>query len=353
MDRRIFLVIIPIVAYFVFSTFHQPNKIVGGDKFFVSEDMGKTWVQKEVRDQGFAFSSLKFLSIAIDPNNSDIIYLGTRGNGLYKSCCRGEHWYKTQNENNLFLERANIYDIAIDSANSDRVYLSVYHERRGRVFRSMDAGESWDEIYVSSEEGHGIFSIAVDKFNPAIIYIGTAQGGFLKSDDYGNSWKIINWFENTISDIAINPFNSNEIYLSAFRGGVYKTIDGGVEWISLKENMEDFREAELIDKIVMDPFNPNVLYTASEYGILTSNDKGETWEEVDMVSPPNAVPALSLAVDSKNTNYLFYGAGSILYNSLDKGKRWIINQLPDEILSVKVIAVDPNNPKLIYVGMHE
>lgn len=352
MNNKIVLIIIPVVAYLVYAALPSSSKLIGGDQFFVSEDMGKTWEQQTVRDTGFALTSLNFLSIAIDPEDSGIVYLGTRDNGLYKSCCRGKRWYKIEDKNNVLSGRANVYDVAIDTTNPERVYAATYQDKRGRLFRSQDGGDSWEEIYITSEERYAIFSVLIDVANPAIIYIGTAQGGLIKSVDYGTSWQIVNWFDDTISDIAMHPSNNRVMYVSTFQRGVYRTTDGGQRWTSLEENMKEFAQADHIDKMAIDSQNPNIIYTVSEYGIMNSVNGGATWQEVNMVAPANTVPALGLAVDAGHANHLFYGAGSILYSSLDKGKNWVVDKLPNN-LQIKVIAVDPKNPNLIYLGMHK
>lgn len=356
MDRRILLVIIPVAAYLVFSTLRAPaqTKIIGKDQFYISHDMGQTWEQTVVRDDSLTLMSLNFLSIAVDQASSSVIYLGTRENGLYKSVSSGQDWKRVEDKNNVFSKWSNVYDIAIDPNNSNRLYIATYQDKHGRLFRSQDAGESWEEIYVVSQMEYAAFSVAVDRHNSAVIYLGTAQeGGLLKSVDYGRSWQIVKWFDDVVSDIALNPFNSNEIYVGCFNKGLFKTTDGGQKWISFEENMKDFSQANTIEKVAFDPYNPNVIYTVSQYGILTSANGGKTWEEVNMVSPPNTVTAMGLAVDNSNTNYLFYGAGSILYNSLDRGRNWVVNQLPNEKRKIKALAIDPNNPNIIYAGLHE
>lgn len=331
MNRKILLFVIPVVAYLVFSGFHQPNKLIGKDKFYISSDMGQTWEQINVRDDALVFSSLNFLSIAIDPLDSKTIYLGTRENGLYKSSDKGKTWKRVWDD--VLSKWANVYDIALDSRN---IYIATYQDKRGRFFRSRDGGETWDEVYVVNELARAVFSIAVDDRN---IYIGTAQGGLLKSGDQGDSWQIVHWFDDVISDIAIS---GNEIYVSTFDQGMYRLKNG--EWVLL--DMEDYSQAQNIEKIAL---GGGAIYTASRYGVLVSHDRGETWEEIETVSPANTTPVMSLSTN----NFLFYGASSILYNSLDGGKRWIVNQLPDEKTEVRALAVDPRNPNNIYVGMHE
>ena len=68
--------------------------------------------------------------------------------------------------------------------------------------------------------------------------------------------------------------------------------------------------------------------------------------------PPKSVAVISLAIESQNTDHLYYGAGQILYRSFDQGKNWTVYELSSE-RNVKTIIVDPNDPYLVYAGMHE
>jgi photosystem II stability/assembly factor-like uncharacterized protein len=348
--KKSFLVIIPIFAFLAFSPFGC-KEISRDGGLYKSKDMGETWEQLTVKDK-VSLTGLDILSIAIDPNDSNILYAGTRVNGIYKSCCQGEHWYKLEDKNGLLSSRANVYDIAIDPKDSNRVYIGVYQDKKGRVFRTQDGGESWEEVYVVSKEKYAVFAVAVDSYDPSVVYIGTAQGGFLKSTDYGKSWEIMKWFDDVISGIVINPKDTRQVYVSTFKEGIYKTSDKGRTWQSFEEALEGFSQAKRVENLVIDPQRPNILYAGSKYGLLTSKNSGQTWQEVAIIMPPKSRPVLSLAIESENTDHLYYGAGPILYRSIDQGKTWTVHEL-DSQHNIKAIAIDPRDPQIIFVGMHE
>ena len=348
--RKSFLIIIPLFASLAAFPFQCQQIKDGG--LYISEDMGESWQQLAVKETGVSITSLNILSLAIDPNNPAILYLGGRENGIYRSCSWGSHWYKLEDGNGVLSSRANVYDIAIDPKNSQRLYAATYQDKKGRLFRSQDGGDSWEEVYVVSEEEYAVFAVAVDNFDPSVVYMGTAQGGFLKSTDYGKSWELIRWFDDVISDIVVNPQDTKVVYLSTFEEGIYKTTDKGISWQSFEEDLEEFRQAEKVEKIVIDPQRPNIIYVGSEYGLLTSKDAGNSWQEVKIIMPPESKPVLSLAIEPQNTDHLYYGAGPILYRSLDQGINWTVHELPSQ-RDVKTIAIDPADPNLIYVGMHK
>ncbi len=348
--RKSFLVVIPVFAFLAIFPF-DCNRITKDGGIYKSSDMGEVWEQLTVKDE-VSLASLDILSMVIDPSNSDILYAGTRVNGIYKSCCQGEHWYKLEDQNGILSNRANVYDIAVDPKDSNRVYIGTYQDKKGRVFRSQDGGGSWEEVYVVSEEKYAVFAVAIDSYDSSIVYIGTAQGGFLKSIDYGKSWEIMKWFDDVISDIAINPKNTRQVYVSTFEEGIYRSGDKGKNWRSFKKALEGFSQAERVENLIIDSQRPSILYAGSEYGLLTSKNSGQTWQEVAIIMPPESKPVLSLAVESQNTDHLYYGAGSILYRSLDQGVNWTVHELESD-RNIKTIVVNPHKLGVVFVGMHQ
>jgi len=345
-----FFVIIPIFTLLAFIPFNCQSINDGG--LYTSEDMGETWQQQTVKDKELSITSLNILSLGIDPDNSDILYLGTRENGIYKSNSQGKQWYKLGDENGVLSGRANVHDIAIDPNNSNRLYLGVYQDKKGRVFRTQDGGESWEEVYVVSEEEYAVFAVAVDSYDSTVVYMGTAQGGFLKSTDYGKSWELMKWFDDVISDIAINPQDTQIVYLSTFKEGIYRTNDKGKTWQSFEEALKEFRQAQKVERLIIDSQRSNIIYAGSKYGLLTSKDGGQTWQEVKIIMPPESRSVLCLAIEFQNTDHLYYGAGPVLYRSLDQGINWTVHELSSQ-RNIKAIIIDPKDPQVIYVGMHK
>lgn len=346
--KKSFLVILPLFAFLAFSPL-QCNKEIGDGGLYKSENMGETWQQQTVKDK-LSITSLNVLSLVIDPNDSDTLYLGSQGNGIYKSCCQGEHWYKLEDKNGYLSGKADVFDIAVDPKDSNRIYAAVSQNKKGRLFRSQDGGESWEEVYVVSKERQDVSAVTVDIYDSSVVYMGTDQGGFLKSIDYGKSWQIIRWFDDAVSDIVINPRDTRMVYVATFKKGIYKTVDKGINWQSLEESLKEFRQSQRVEELVIDPQRPNIIYAGSAYGLLVSRDEGQTWQEVGIIMPPKSIPILSLAIDSQNTDHLYYGAGPVLYRSLDQGANWTVHGLPSQ-RNVKAIVVDSKDADLIFVGM--
>jgi photosystem II stability/assembly factor-like uncharacterized protein len=69
-------------------------------------------------------------------------------------------------------------------------------ERKLRVFRSRDSGESWSALGRGLPQGNffgGIYreGMAADSLDPAGIYFGTNNGKIFSSSDEGDSWRLL------------------------------------------------------------------------------------------------------------------------------------------------------------------
>lgn len=294
-------------------------------------------------------ATLDVLSVKIDPRDPNILYLGSRGEGLLKSIDGGESWYRLADKNRNLSQRANVYDIAVDPQNNGNIYIGTYQDRFGRLFRSSNAGKSWEEVYRVSREKYAIFAVEIDSYNPSVIYVGTAEGGLLKSADYGKSWQIIKWFDDVISDIKVTPLDTRIVYVSTLQQGIYRTTDKGASWQKLA-GLQNFLEASQIESLTIDPSRPAVLYAGYRSGLLQTSDSGQSWQRVNIVIPPVSVPVQAMALDPAGT--LYYGAGNLVYRSQDNGQTWTIHPIAS-VKRVQVIAVAPQSPNVVYVGMHK
>ncbi len=334
------------LAVFPFSCFSGRD---GGVQ--KSLDRGENWTAKNFISKSYSLATFNVLSLTNDPQNQQVLYLGTRGNGLYKTVNGGENWYQVKDKNNLLTNRANIYDIAIDPRNNNNLYLGTYQDRYGRLFRSGDAGQSWEEVYRVSREKYAIFAVEVDSYDPSVVYMGTAEGGFLKSLDFGKNWKVIKWFNGVITDIKINPHDTRTVFVSVANDGIYKTNDKGQNWQKL-DSLKNFPEAEKVETLVMDNKNPNILYIGSPNGLLKSLDGGETWQRVEIIVPPKSVTIQAVALDPVFSSSLYYAAANVIYRSDDNGQTWSSHPLNTK-RGIKVITIDLSNPNTLYAGLHD
>ena len=215
--------------------------------------------------------------------------------------------------------------------------------------------------------------------DPNVYYFAGAASGVWKTTDGGVTWKSV-WDDQPISSIgslAISPSNPNVIYVGSgeanIRGnvaagnGIYKTTDGGKTWTHV------WKQEGQIGTMVVHPTNPDIAYAAvlghafgpnKERGVYRTTDGGKTWEQV--LKKDENTGASDVAMDPNNPNILFAGlwqtrrypwvmasggSGSGLYSSRDGGDTWTQltgKGLPEEIWGKVGIAIAPSDSRRIY-----
>jgi len=151
------------------------DKVGDGAGVFKSTDRGNNWTQINN-----GLNSLETNVLAVDPNNSDVLYLGTDDDGIYKSINGGENWEKL-----IPSASFGVGDIVVDPQNSNNVYMGTVDyfrlsESRGvlgdfGIYKSTDGGTTWEEF--NSGLNHlGVFSLELSEEN-RILYAGTRAGG--------------------------------------------------------------------------------------------------------------------------------------------------------------------------------
>ncbi len=173
-------------------------------------------------------------AVAVDPNNSGIIYLGIDGDdggGLFISRDSGLHWERSEGQPGS----VRIYNgLAVDPTNPARIIWGAVGDEGG-VYLSEDGGKSWNYVFKSMR---AVFDLAVTK-RGTIYAAGQGKGPSLYvSDDHGKSWKLLKQFSDkgTCEAIAIHPENDKIMALSTVfwdeSSGerIYLTKDGGQSW---------------------------------------------------------------------------------------------------------------------------
>ena len=213
-----------------------------------------------------------------------------------------------------------------------------------------------------------------------ICYAGAASGGLWKSVDGGIQWKPI--FDDqpaqSVSALAIAPSDINIIWAGtgetfirsnvSIGNGIYKSTDAGKTWKHM-----GLDKTGRIGRIVIDPRDPDVVFAAAmghcygpqpERGVYRTKDGGKTWEKVLFVDEKTGCS--DIAMDPNNPRILFAGMwqvdiktwgrwsggpGSGVFVSRDGGTTWMRitgHGLPDSPLGKIAVAVAQNNSDRVY-----
>lgn len=323
---------------------------------YKSSDGGKTWEQKIKIDEMNNISAVNVISVAIDPQNSSIMYMGSEGNGLYRSENSGDAWQRFNDPNSVLPSNVTINFIAIDPKNTDNIYLVSSINGKDRVMRSGDKGETWQEAYAVVDPNAHITGIVVDNIDPSNVFVTTTQGGLFKGINYGTDWRLVKWldpgFASGIKTFVVNPKDNRVIYLASADYYIYKTTDGGNNWTKLFKDKAQTTSFGIIASLLIDPNNPSILYAGTNGGLLKTTDAGASWTTVPTVTPTNIAPIDVVAIDPINSQIVYYAINSILYKTIDGGIHWeIYNMLPTTRI-FRTISPDPLAEGTVYIGTY-
>lgn len=261
--------------------------------------------------------------------------------------------------------------VAVDPVNTNIIYVGA---PSGGLWKSTNGGNNWvcltDDLPVL-----GVSAILIDPNNTNNIYIGTGDAdgsdtysiGVLKSTDGGQSWNntALNWTignSRLIRRMIMHP-NNNQIIFAATNDGVYKTTNGGVSWAQTQTgNMRD---------IEFKPGDPTIVYACSDQ-FYKSTNSGNSFTLVNTGLPASTlVNRASIAVTPANPNYVYilYGdetdSGFFgLYRSANSGSSFTLRSNSPNIFSYPedgseaggqswydmALAVSNTNPEEIFSG---
>ena len=230
--------------------------------------------------------------IRFDPANSNTIYIGAAGGGVWKSTNGGSNWTDLTSS----IPVTSIADIAIDPSNSNIVYIAT------------GDGYGYEATWQSDNDFWG----------------GVYSAGILKSVDGGISWTTtgLSYSQNNkeiVQRLLIHPSNPL-ILLASTRGGIYRTVDGGINW-SLVDATHCF-------DMEFNTANPNTIYAGGNQDILQSTDAGATWT----VLKNNLCGAGRISIETTAANPLVIYAlcvNGTLSRSADGGATWETNWITD------------------------
>ncbi len=336
---------------------------VAAGNVWKTTNSGITW--KPVFDR---YGSWSVASVVIDPNNHNVVWVGTGEYNSQRAIGYGDGVYKSEDGGksfkNMGLKKSeHIGRIAIDPRNSD-VYVAVQGPLWGPggdrgLYKTTDGGKTWKKILFISENT-GINDIVIDPRNPDILYAssymrrrhvytlinGGPESAIYKSVDGGKTWdKLKSGLPSgNVGRIGLAISKSNPDYIYAIieasekAGGIFRSTDRGASWEKRSSYMST--SPQYYNRIFVDPKDCNKLYVMDTFSKV-SVDGGKTFKPIG--NKHRHVDDHALWIDPDNTSHLLIGCDGGLYETFDSGKNWDFKEnLP--VTQFYRVSVDNSKP---------
>lgn len=326
----------------------------GSGAIMRSTNRGETWERTEmpIKMGGNEYGRSMGERLAVDPNDTNVIYYGSRRAGLWRSADRGVSW----NEVKGFPVKDEANGIGITFINIDAksgaagkpsalVYAGNASLDSTSLYRSKDAGETWEAV---PGQPKGVMPSHGDFDKDGVLYLSYGNGPGPGELTTGSVWKYVSkgdvWTNITpvapsegdkfgYGGLSANPNKSGVLMVTTLdrwtKGDeIFRSEDGGKSWKAAgPKAVRDDGGAKYLywgrkepsavgwmGDIALDPFNDARAMYVTGQGIWASTDAHEVWSDKpshwrftnrgleecvvnDLVSPPSGVPLLSVVGD--------------------------------------------------------
>jgi photosystem II stability/assembly factor-like uncharacterized protein len=341
-----------------------------------SADGGLTW-QPVFDDQPVASIG----ALAIDPNNSDVVWVGTGeanprnsvsvGEGVYKTLDGGRTWQR------LGLEKTERVSRIILHPTDPRVAWvaalgQVWGENPERgVYKTEDGGKTWRRV-LFVDERTGAADLVSDPSNPNKLFAamwdyrrwpwsfrsGGPGSGLFVTHDGGETWRRLTEADGLPKGnlgrigVAIARSDARTVYalVEAERSALLRSTDGGATWKAVNTEADVSPRPFYYADLRVDPADPNRVYRLGST-LDVSTDGGASFSTLAgfrTVHPDHH----ALWVDPGNPRRILEGNDGGVYISNDRGGTWsFVGNLP--VGQFYHVRVDMERPYNVYGGMQD
>jgi len=338
-----------------------------GNGIYKSTDGGSTWTHLGLRD-GQQIPAI--IVDPGDPNRLFVAVLGhpygpNPERGIFRSTDGGQSFrkvlYKDENTGGV--------EVAFDPRNPQAVYAVLWESRQAPwengvftgpgsgLFKSTDGGETWRPLaqgLPTFAEGLGRIGITVAPGDPRRLYAtveSNQAGGIYRSDDAGETWQRVNsdprvWGRaSDFAEVKVDPRNPDVVW----SGNIvtWKSIDGGKTFTAFRgaPGGDDYH------RVWINPENPDIMLLASDQGAIITVNGGETWSswynqptaQFYHVSTDNAFPYRVCGGQQESGSACVSSRG-------DDGQITFREWHPVGVEEYGYVAPDPLDPDIIYGG---
>lgn len=381
-----------------------PDKVIPSEKYFEQYQKVSASLKKSNFINSDSWQTIgphniggRTNALAFNPQNTNTIFAGSASGGLWRSFTDGigaTAWEIIPTGFPVL----GVSAIAIPPNDSNTIYIGtgeVYNyqksfggvtvrETRGSygigILKTTDYGITWAKsLDWTRDQERGVEVIRLNPLNPNTIWAGTTEGTY-RSVDAGATWQLMN-STIMVTDIKINPLDTNTIWIACGNSGsvgkgIYRSTNNGTNWTQLTSGIP----TNFNGKILLETYNasPSTLFASVGMGstngagtyLLKTTNSGDSWTTLSTLNYADYQGWYShfVGINQNDPSKVIVG-GIDLYKSTNGGTTftqksywylWYLGQAippgepegpPDySHADHHCILYDPTNPNIIYFG---
>lgn len=322
----------------------------------------------------------RIADIAVSKKFPSTWYVAAGSGGLWKTINSGITWKPVFDDQPSY----SIGTVTLDPDNPEIVWVGTGENVSGRhvgwgdgVYKSANGGVSWESMGLKKSEHIG--KILIDPRDSNIVFV-AAEGplwskggerGLYKTLDGGKTWQLaLSIDENTgVTDVEFDPSNPDVMYAAAYQrrrktwyllaggpeSGIYKSVDKGETWARITTGLPKGDMGKI--GLAVTTANPEIVYATieadeNEKGFYMSKDKGESWDKRNNYTSGGTGPHYyqEIEVSAENPD-LIYQMDVFLHVSRDGGKSFnYLGTGSEKHSDNHALWIDPNNGKHLLAG---
>jgi photosystem II stability/assembly factor-like uncharacterized protein len=240
--------------------------------------------------------------------------------------------------------------VQVDPHHPDTVLAAT---NNGLLFRSSDAGASWNSVRFPAQLHCVLHAFLVDPQHPDTYFAGVSGdtpevSGLFETTDAGVSWTLLPGLAGKeVWSLAFWPGNSQTL-AAGTHGGVFLSRDGGAGWKLISDSSN--REMEVVVSLAFDPVDSLILFAGTPHLPWKTTNGGAGWFPVHTGMLDDS-DVFSLNVDRNVPQRVFASACSGIYSSFNGGSSWAkLTGAPGASYRTYFVGLDPREAQTVFAG---